>query len=350
MYRIIGGGPAGLWVAGRLGRGAVLYEEHPRIGSPEHCTGLVSNRLDTLVKVPERLKLNKVKGAKFFSGRREFSITRGRTEASVIDRAGFDKHLSELAGSSGARIQTGRQANPFGFRKSETTFVAEGVSSRTLRILGQKLGTLPAVQYVVRSRAKLDTDFVELHFLRSDFFAWVVPEGDRVAKVGVATGRAPKELLGSFLKQRFRSGCRVVERQGSHVVVGGPLRRTVYGNLVLVGDCAGQVKATTGGGIVTGLICAEAAALNAETPWNYERAWRAKVGRELETARLVRQILSRLSPAEYDELLDFASRNSRELRNSGDMDFHSKVLLEMFSKPRSWGFLVKCLWKLFTAA
>ncbi|MFH0961400.1 MAG: NAD(P)/FAD-dependent oxidoreductase [archaeon] len=348
MYHVVGGGPVGLWVAGKLGREAVLHEEHAEIGRPEHCTGLVSNRLETIVRVPEELKLNRVAGAKFFSRNGSFTLTRGRTEANVIDRAGFDKYLSELAESAGAEILKGRNANPFRFPRNRTVFVAEGVSSRTTRALGGKMETLPAVQYVIRTRERLDSGFVELHFLRSEFFAWVVPESGHLAKVGVAAGEKPKELLDLFLKRRFfGSGFRTICRQGSHVVVGGPVKKTVHGNLVLVGDCAGQVKATTGGGIVTGLICAGIAAENAGNPLKYECEWRRKVGGELEAARLVRKVLSRLSAEEYDGLIGFAKRNSSALRRSGDMDFHSKTLLEIFSKPLNWGFLLKYLGKLF---
>ena len=60
----------------------------------------------------------------------------------------------------------------------------------------------------------------------------------------------------------------------------------------MVGDAAGQVKPTTGGGIYYGLLCADIAAnnlhraldaddLSARNLANYEREWKKKLGREL---------------------------------------------------------------------
>jgi len=351
-YHVVGGGPAGLWTAKNIGREATLYEEHEKIGRPEHCTGLVSNRLEEkILKLPGSLKFNTVSGAKFFSNNKELFLSRGRKEATVIDRAGFDLHLSELAESNGAKIVRGKRVDPLSLPKSERVFVCEGIASRTAETLvprKDKVARIPAVQYVVRSSEKLDTENVELHFLKSDFFAWVVPETAHIAKVGVATEKAPKELLETFLKSRFKSFI-ITERQGSHVVCGPPLKRAVFGNLVLVGDSAGQTKATTGGGIITGMLCAEIAAKHRDSPERYETEWRRTVGKELLLASKIRRVLNRLSDREYDELLSFAEKNIEPLRKKGDMDFHSGAFYEIFRNPLSWGILAKYM-KLFFSA
>ncbi len=342
VIHVIGGGSAGLWAAKHLGDSCVVYEEHSRIGRPEHCTGLVSGRIDEVLHVPDSLKFNKVKGARFFSRNESFELERGRTEATVIDRAGFDQHLADLAVSAGARIEFNRGADAFSFPRSKRVIVADGATSRTLPKLGLKLGTLPAVQYLVRTSETLDTDFVELHFLRSDFFAWIVPEDRQLAKIGVATSKLPKDLLEAFMKKRLK-GFVIKERQGSHVVTGGPFRRCVFGNKILVGDAAGQVKATTGGGIITGMMCAEIAAKSVENPAEYDGLWRRKIGRELATSVAVRRVLSRLSEADYDRLMRFSRENLDELKSHGDMDFHTKAVVKIFSKPRNWAMLAKYL-------
>jgi digeranylgeranylglycerophospholipid reductase len=340
VHRVIGGGPVGLWAAKQLGDSCIVYEEHPRIGRPEHCTGLLSNRIEGILAIPEELKLNKVTGARFFSKNEEFELTRGKVEATVIDRAGFDSHIERLAIDAGAKIELNTSADAFSFPASEKVIVADGVANRTLPKLGLKLGTLPAVQYIVKTSEPFDTDFVELHFLRSDFFAWVVPEEKNVAKIGLATADHPKELLETFLKNRLK-GFVIKEKQGSHVVVGGPLHTCALGNKLLVGDAAGQVKATTGGGIITGMICAEIAAKNVETPEEYDRAWRRKIGKELATAKVIRRVLSRFSEKDYDNLMKFARENLDDLKSHGDMDFHTKAVTEIFKKPRNWPVLAK---------
>ena len=53
-------------------------------------------------------------------------------------------------------------------------------------------------------------------------------------------------------------------------------KQTVKHNALLVGDAAGQVKATTGGGIVFGAKCARVLAdcISRGKPEDYEAAWR----------------------------------------------------------------------------
>lgn len=333
VVRIIGGGPAGLWAAKHLGPECVVYEEHTKIGKPVHCTGLVSKRIDSLLRLPKSIVLNRISGARMFSqGGHMLELTRGREEAYVIDRAGFDFHLSVLARNAGAKIILGKKAPPRPNNRG-TTIAADGAASATRRSLGIPLDVLPSIQYITKSAFE-EPDFVELHFLNREFFAWVVPENERVARLGVA-GPKCKAVLDRFIQHRLKRFT-IVDRQAGLVVVGGPLKRTVYGKVMLVGDAAGQVKATTGGGIITGMICAEEAAKNASNPQEYERAWRSRVGHELKVARLVRSLLSRFEPQDYNALLGFGERNLDLIKKYGDMDFHSKMVFEILKRPSNW--------------
>ncbi|MEE9173415.1 MAG: NAD(P)/FAD-dependent oxidoreductase, partial [Thermoplasmata archaeon] len=81
----------------------------------------------------------------------------------------------------------------------------------------------------------------------------------------------------------------------------------------MVGDAAGQVKPTTGGGIYYGLLCAEIAAdtlngalagndLSAENLAEYERRWKKKLGRELRVGYWARKLYERLSDGQIDRI------------------------------------------------
>ncbi len=330
--RIIGGGPAGLWAARHLGPKCVVYEEHRRIGQPVHCTGLVSKRIDSLLRLPKSIVLNRIRGARMFSqGGQVLELSRGREEAYVIDRAKFDTHLAGLASDAGAKIMLGEKAKA---EMGEVTIAADGASSAVRRSLGIRLETIPSVQYIAKSALFEEPDFVELHFLNREFFAWVVPEDGKIARVGVA-GPKCKDVLDAFIQKRLKR-FKIADRQAGLVVVGGPLKRTVFGNLMLTGDAAGQVKATTGGGIITGMMCAEEAAKNVGNPKAYEMAWRSRVGHELKAARMVRSFLSRLEPQDYSILLGFGERNLDLIKKYGDMDFHSRMVLEIAKRPGNW--------------
>src|SRR5262249_44929314 len=69
---VIGGGPAGLYTALLLAQGGVdviVLEEHPNIGVPTHCTGIVSAETDQLYKIPDDIVLNRPSACLFVSPR-----------------------------------------------------------------------------------------------------------------------------------------------------------------------------------------------------------------------------------------------------------------------------------------
>ncbi|MEM1884804.1 MAG: NAD(P)/FAD-dependent oxidoreductase, partial [Candidatus Jordarchaeales archaeon] len=279
---VVGCGPAGslasLEAAGRGVRVLVL-EEHGTIGEPDHCAGLVSvNGLKALgLKVPEECVLNEVYGARFVSPSGEEVIVRRREpQAVVLDRRAFDKWLASIAQDVGVQIMLGRRVTAVsvgrrgavvsaggGFEVCcEVVVDAEGCRGRIARAAGlpRPRGRIPAVQYEL-SGVCVDEELVELHFgsdLAPGFFAWVIPVEGGV-RVGLGAYSRPGERLRRFIKRRGFSGARVVRRMAGVIITGGPVGRTCSGRLLVVGDAAGQVKPTTGGGVVTGGICSKIA-------------------------------------------------------------------------------------------
>ena len=103
-------------------------------------------------------------------------------------------------------------------------------------------------------------------------------------------------------------------------------------NVLLVGDAAGQVKATTGGGIVFGSLCAKIAAVSAKNyldgkNLDYEKSWKSRYGRALDAHRAVRTLLDNLPPSVVSlGLASLAAVGfSKVLERFGDMDFILKT-------------------------
>jgi flavin-dependent dehydrogenase len=83
--------------------------------------------------------------------------------------------------------------------------------------------------------------------------------------------------------------------------VDGPLSRTCTDKVMAVGDAAGMVMPTNGGGIqtalVTGRLAGEAAVRYFEDGTalsSYEDAWREQIGTEMENSRIMRAASDRL--------------------------------------------------------
>ncbi|MDI6859685.1 MAG: NAD(P)/FAD-dependent oxidoreductase, partial [Methanocellales archaeon] len=140
----------------------------------------------------------------------------------------------------------------------------------------------------------------------------------------------------------------------------GPLKRTVSNGIMIVGDAAGQVKPSSGGGIYTGTLCAKiagevaAAAVkegdtSAKRLAEYEKRWRSAIGRELKIGMRINEVVSRLSDSDINELIGML--NDPEILSIisqyGDMDYPSAVVKKLIlAKPRllrSLGVLTKAI-------
>ena len=167
------------------------------------------------------------------------------------------------------------------------------------------------------------------------FFAWVIPYGRHLAKVGAAGhGINPFRALDSFLADKPHE---VLRRVSAPIYIGGPAPRFVIGRKVLVGESAGQVKPTTAGGIMTSMAGAVMAAhwmgesLKSGDPSvlaNYQRDWEARFLREMRTMMRLRGVYGRLSNLDLDNLIKSVATPQVVLKLSQtDFDFHASSLL-----------------------
>ncbi len=115
----------------------------------------------------------------------------------------------------------------------------------------------------------------------------------------------------------------------------------------MVGDAASQVKPTTGGGVITGMICAEYAAKTAFKALNlndssekvlaeYQRAWMDRLGFEFKVMLRLRKMLDRLSDRQIDRLFELCIRTglNETVEKVGDIDFQGRTLLRAALNPK----------------
>lgn len=284
---VIGAGPAGLIAAREAATrraNVVVLEEHEEIGKPCHCAGLLS------LKGLERLGVpadggyvqNKVRGARFFSpSGLTFTVEKDEPVACVVDRSIFDRFMAQKTAEAGARISLNEQANSIERGEKETVIQSEnkkfhakmvidseGASSRIIKDAGLKPINRDSLVSGIQcdlENVGVDPEYVEVHFgnkTAPKFFAWVIPLSENKARVGLGCkGENPKEHLDEFVRRRFgieKNLGRGDIRSGL-IITGGPIDRTFSDRFLVVGDAAGQVKPTTGGGVILGGICASIA-------------------------------------------------------------------------------------------
>jgi len=342
---IIGGGAVGCVTGKELARRglqAVILEEHAVPGKGGKCTGLVSTRgLEMLGIDYGKAVVGKISGARIRSPNSSFEVRR-KNAAVVLDRQAFDEECAAEAVDAGAVLKTGTRASGFsaggvlvGKNRFSSRFIvgADGVQSFTAR----SLGFPPINDFVLCcekefARAKIsDPGLVEV-FLDNKkfpgFFAWIVPAGDG-ARIGFGTTdfNAARMIEKQFFGTKEVKGAVGDSGAGKNYWAVIPLhsrRQTQKGDVMLVGDAAGQVKATTGGGIVFGGLCAEilAETVGKGAPFDYETAWRRKFGGTLALHSVARMLLDTM-PNPVLDLFVGAGRfgPAKLLERLGDMDF-----------------------------
>lgn len=374
---VVGAGPIGSTAAryaAKNGASVLMVEDHGSIGSPVGCTGLLSTRAlsECDVEPSETFVLNKVRGAFVHPmNGEELPIDGKETKAYVVSRKIFDRTLANMAAKEGVEISlktraTGIEKNireqyvqitQEGVERKIRTKViiaADGVRSNIAKIagLGQVDKVLSGIQ-IEGAYQSHDTDFVEL-FVGSQapgFFAWTVPVSEEISRIGLAIDAGQKsaqECLENLLKtnkhlsSRYNGGNLDIVMGGIPI---GPLDNTYSDGVLIVGDAAGQVKPTSGGGIYTGAICAKIAgevaamaALENDTTAmrlsEYDRRWRAEIGKELALGMRIHKFIGGLKDEEMDELIN--SMNEPQILDTitkyGDMD-HPSILIKKLLNP-----------------
>lgn len=169
------------------------------------------------------------------------------------------------------------------------------------------------------------------------FFYWLIPESKTRAVVGlVGDERARmRHLLQRFLDRR---GFKALAYQGARIAMYHPglkpYTRVGDADVFLIGDAAGQVKVTTVGGTVSGLLGADAAvrALVHGTTYAFELRG---VRRELELHWWMRTALDHFGNTEYDRLVRIVSPRVRSFLAQHNRDELGRVAWQLlFLQPR----------------
>ncbi len=367
---IAGGGPAGLYAArelARAGADVVVFEEHATVGEPVHCTGVLAPEAFDEFRIPNDSVLNSLRTVEFHapSGERVTHST-PQPEAVVVDRARFDSDLADLAIAAGAAIRRGARATAIDIA-SDGVALAVGDTTVRGRICLIACGANYALQRraglgmprLLRNTAQVEVPAgrlrdVEVHFgsdIAPSGFAWAVPvQRDRAyVRAGVMcdgdAGRYFARLIERIASRwGVDSSARWQPRQ--KVLPLAPLKQTYADRLLVLGDAAGLVKPTTGGGIYYSLVSASIAAATVASALrdgdcsaarlaDYQAQWRRRLGAELRWQLVLRRIAQRLTDAQISSLFELARTDGLMplLRQTAAFNHHREFIIALLKHP-----------------
>lgn len=335
MIGVIGAGPAGAYSAYLLAKSGYdvdIYEEHKSIGSPVQCTGIVTSAITEILPVKPELVVNKINRVKVVAPNNNSVEIKLKTPDLVLDRARFDQSLVQQAVDAGAGLFTNHRLVGMDGRKlqftvsGKTRFVEHNKviigADGPLSAVGKSVGSV-IKNFFIGSQAVVEDSFekdcVEIFLLRQGF-GWVLPENDKRARAGVFGYKHAAAKLDEILKTRLPD-CKTLAKQGGLIPVYSPRLNTYRDGTYLVGDAAGMVKATTGGGIVQALTAAVQLEKSIRTRQNYESLWKQKLNKSLLLHLAARKVLDRFSDAQFNQLIDLTAQDKmKELLGTHSRD------------------------------
>src|SRR6266540_1347552 len=267
---VVGAGPAGgtaARYAARRGLKVVLVDKRKEIGVPVQCGEYVAQNdevraifptvsdLEDLMEVPYRVREVDTPVIRIWSpaGRRYDIPFRGFT----VRRDTIDQGIAAQAAAEGAEVATETTVLRVDGDEVETNrgvlhasviIGSDGPRSTVAKSVGLEWPvSAPAMSATAEGDFGTATDMF-FGNLAPGGYAWIIPKAG-CANVGLGTWEHFRgNLRALFDKFTANHELEPGKATGGFVPVQGPPPRTVAGNAMLVGDAAGMVMATNGGG------------------------------------------------------------------------------------------------------
>jgi len=374
---IVGASIAGNYLTHLLSKSnlrIIVLEDHKEIGIPFQCAGIISQKLSQLIELPTNIILNRVSSAKIMSPSGKYISLSGDERPYVIDRIMLDRlyynknkinkrityFLGERYKSFEYRIDKGKKyvlvETSKRIIKTKVLIGCDGPLSSVGKQLNVKNNILYASQ--IRIKANFNEDEAAMYFdpQWKQLFGWIVPEGKRIFRIGIAAAKNVNNCFKSYLEKLDIDIDNKIDQQGG-IIPYGIMSKIAFDNILLLGDSAGQVKATTGGGIVMLLTAAKYASNCINLCFknrifsqrfikkNYEKPCSRTIGKELKLHYLIRLILEKFNAKDFEIFFKIIKENRIEhlITLYGDMDFPKALIIKLLRKRTVLSFVLKFL-------
>lgn len=389
---VVGAGPVGSYVAYRLaqlGHRVAVFEAKEAAGSKVCCTGIVSRECYNLFHPGKDTVVREASSARFFAPSGQcLTLSKDTVQAYIIDRAAFDIAQAKKAQEAGAdyflqskvtdvvperkwcQVSVSRPGQRQRFQ-ARAVVLACGFGSTLPEKLG--MGKISNFLFGTQTEVKTEINEVEVYFdqeLAPGGFAWLIPTSIGKGLAGVISKQRAYPLLKGLLSKLAADRPSVIashscepkawqEAKQSPTIWGdleigqkaiplGILPRTYGDRVLVVGEAAGQVKPTTGGGIYFGLLCAELAIntlhqalladdLSSKRLSHYQREWRAEIAADLRLGYLARKLYDNLSNKQIEQIFDLMISNGipEELLRWEKFSFdqHGRLIYRALRQP-----------------
>lgn len=321
---IVGGGPIGLFLASKL-KESVLLDKKPKIGIPTRCTGILTDDINKFIKQKDIKKVLKNKITKIEIKGPNKSLEINIKPNYIICNQTFEEMLAEKATNNSCEIKTSTKylksdekghhiknikTGKSEILKSDKLIGCDGPLSEVSKQHNLDKHKLNYIGHQVTIKVKKEHENKIVFFPHIGHYAWYVPESEKTARVGVCTNiKGGRAVFDGFLK-KFPG--KVISNQSGIIPTFQPKRKTYlktkHHEVTLIGDSAGHIKNTTGGGIIPGFKAAQHYFENHDN-----NTQNKELRRELYAHFLVHNLVSKCNNKEWDQIIEATEKNKAVL-------------------------------------
>ena len=350
---VVGAGPAGssaAYAAAKNGIKVALLEKEENVAQTVRTSGVTWIDYAKEFGIPEDC-YNPIRTYNFCSPNNTVSITDNKPKAAVLDVRKTYRFLADMAKKNGAEIFVNtnvtnvitENGSIVGVKASSSNsemifharmlIDASGFQSAVSKSLGlvkqwERFGVGAEYEAEVEN-VKSDTWWLMVGQMYSPAgYAWIFPLGKNIVRIGVGVGKPESDVdptqrldeliekgagpikdLGKITKKEFHYG--LIPNEGLS-------RKTVYDNLILVGDTAGMANPLVLEGIryaikygrVAGDVASKAIKsgdTSEKALRYYEETWKKEIESKIKSAHKVQARWLELSDSEWDKEIDIIS-------------------------------------------
>lgn len=367
---IVGGGPSGLSAASFLcdyGYSVALFDMSEQLGKEAVCSGVISKESFDRYNLPENTVVARLKDADLVSpsGIR-IPYSHPNQAVTVVDRQRFDYELGLIATSKGADIHLNSRVrsvipdtdsvtvevlniDELSCYKSKLLFLATGIKYNMHGGIGLKRPTkiLKGIQVDVN---RVLTKKLSIHWgerYSDGFFGWSIPLDNGKTRVGVMTEGNSDCGLENLL---YDLGYKADEDEELNIrkrgITYGSYTRPFSERVLVLGEAAGFIKTTTGGGISYGIMSAEIASDVARNCFDrnkfdisvlseYNDRCKELFSDEIKYGRYFHSLFSKLGDSLIDDLFHAARTDGllNFISSNGNYDWHRGTVTQIMRCP-----------------